>query len=311
MRLAVLLLALLVGTSAGAQHRPGAPSAPLLDLSSRERIAAANVGLTALFAVARGVAEGRVRTVWDGAEVAAGGALAGAGFYLAKDAVGRGHGVLGVGLAFASASLAENVSGGGGALGHVRAGFGPVDLRLRTPLATDASGSVLAVELDPVGAVAAVALPLTGARPAVRGGVLVYVQPGLAEPGSAGRTLGTTVGRVVVVADADDGLPVRHETIHLVQAVQAGAVTPYGTAGALSGGRVTSHGGAVRWDLRADWLTAALGGLSAALADGPEDGWPEFEAYELDEPPPPRYEGPPCLALPPGAFCNLRGGSAP
>lgn len=307
MRRAFLLL--LLAAPAAAQVRTPAPPDPLL--SDRERIALANVGLTSLFTVARGLAEGRVRSVGEAAEAAAWGAVAGAGFYAAKDQVGRGRGALGVGLAFASASLAENAAVGGGVAGHVRAGFGPLDLRVRTPLATR-PGPALGVEVDPLGAVALVAVPLSGGRPVVRGGVLTYAHPALERKESGVfYTPGVAVGRVVVTEEDPRDLVVRHETIHVLQAVQAGAVTPYGTLGSVwRGGRRVSRGGAVQWDVRTDWLYATLGGLDKILADGPEDGWVEFEAYGLDSPPDPPYTGgffprvcPP--DLPPGTFCQL------
>ena len=307
MRTLVALLVLFLALPAVAQSRPGVVDDPAL--SDRERIALANVGLTSLFTVARGVIEGRVRSVGDAAEVAAWGAVAGAGFYAAKDQVGRGRGVLGVGLAFASASVAENAAAGGGVAGHVRVGFGPVDLRLRTPLATR-PGPALGVEIDPLGAVALVAVPITGGRPVVRGGVLTYDHPALERTGTGGTYApGKALGRVVLTEAAPQDLVVRHETIHLVQAVQASAVTPYGTLGsAWRGGRRTTRGGAVQWDLRTDWLYGVVGGLDRLLADGPEDGWGEFEAYELDDAPIPPYGGgffpTVCLPRPPDVTCD-------
>ena len=301
-------LVLLHAVPAVAQMRPSEPAG--FDVSDRERIALANVGLTSAFTLARGIAEGRVRTVRDGVEVAAWGAVAGAGFYAAKDQVGRGRGALGLGLAFASASLAENAAVGGGVAGHVRAGFGPVDLRVRTPLATR-PGPALGVEVDPLGAVALVAVPLTGGRPVVRGGALVHLHPALLRDWRGGAS-GSTAGRVIVVDKLQDPI-LRHEAVHLVQGLQASAATPYGRLGDLwRGGRRTSAGGAVQWDVRTDWLTAALGGLSLALA-GDGQPWPEVEAYELDSPPSPPY-GPygggyvptPCLPRPPDIVCNLR-----
>ena len=293
-----LLLALLCSASAAAQVVEVGGQPIDRAWSERERIALANVGLTSLFTLARGVAEGRVRSVRDGLEVAGWGAVAGAGFYAAKDQVGRGRGALGVGLAFASASLAENAAAGGGVAGHVRVGFGPLDLRLRTPLATR-PGPALGVEIDPLGAVALVAVPLSGGQPVVRGGVLMYDHPALDRTGGGNtRTPGTAIGRVVLTEEDPDDLVVRHETIHLIQAVQASAVTPYGTLGSVwRGGRHTARGGAVQWDVRTDWLYGTVGGLDRLLADGPEDGWGEFEAYTLDEAPPSRL--PSCLPRPP------------
>lgn len=296
MRTLIALLLLLTAIPALAQT----PEFITPALSERERIALANVGLTSLFTVARGVVEGRVRSVGDAAEAAAWGAVAGAGFYAAKDQVGRGRGVLGVGLAFASASLAENAATGGGPLGHVRVGFGPVDLHLRTPLATR-PGPAVGVEVDPLGAVALVAVPLTGGRPVVRDGVLMYTHPSLGAT-SRGYTYGTTVGRVILLLEEGvSDRTVGHETIHLFQFIQASAVTPYGTLGSVwRGGRLTSHDGAVQWNVRTDWLAASVGGLIYTFSDY-RGSVVEIEARELDHPPP----GPPFCPLPPGAACQL------
>ncbi len=307
MRTLAALSLLLVAAPASAQPRPGLEAnGPAF--SDRERIALANVGLTSLFTVARGVAEGRVRSVGEGLEAAAWGAAAGAGFYAAKDQVGRGRGALGVGLAFASASLAENAATGGGPLGHVRVGFGPLDLRVRTPLATR-PGPALGVGVDPLAAVALVAVPLSGGRPVVRGGVLVYEHSALDRTGTGGTyASGTTLGRVVLMErDPAPHVP-RHEMIHLIQTVQASAVTPRGMLGDVwRGGRRTSPNGAVQWDVRMDWLYASLGALDKLLADGPKSGWAEAEAYELDEPPPTPH---PCPNRPPDTFCPLPTGYA-
>ena len=278
----VALLVLLVAGPAAAQSRPGVVDEPAL--SERERIALANVGLTSLFTLARGVAEGRVRSVRDGLVVAGWGAVAGAGFYAAKDQVGRGRGALGVGLAFASASVAENAAVGGGVAGHVRVGFGPVDLRLRTPLATR-PGPALGVEVDPLGAVALVVVPLSGGQPVVRGGVLMYDHPALGPTDEGAYQAGSTLGRVIRTELDPVDIIVRHETIHLFQVVQVGAVTPYGTLGSVwRGGRLTSRGGAVQWDVRVDWLTFGLGSVESLFTDSSLDGWIEDEAYALDGP---------------------------
>ncbi|MDT0630122.1 hypothetical protein RQM47_03165 [Rubrivirga sp. S365] len=309
MRTLAALLIVLAAAPATAQPRPGRGGVDEPTFPERERIALANVGLTSLFTVARGVVEGRVRSVGDAAEAAAWGAVAGAGFYAAKDQVGRGRGALGLGLAFASASRAENAATGGGPLGHVRVGFGPLDVRLRTPLATR-PGPAVGVEVDPLAAVALVAVPLSGGRPVVRGGVLMYVHPAL-NPEEIGvqYASGRAVGRVVLVQEEPDDDTIRHEAIHFLQMVQASAVTPRGTLGSVwQGGRRTTRGGAVQWDVRTDWLAAALGGLDKLLADGSKDGWAEAEAYELQNPPTPPYDGGffpmPCPPdLPPGTFC--------
>ena len=89
-------------------------------LPARSVLAGNVVAMTALTA-GRGLAEGVPVRRLPG--VALGGAVAGTGFYGAKRLVGERHPVAGFALAYASASVAENVAEGRHALSHVRLGF--------------------------------------------------------------------------------------------------------------------------------------------------------------------------------------------
>ena len=256
----------------------------------RRRIAAVNVGGTAALVLGRGVVEGGVRTVGDGAEALVWGAASGAAFYGAKVAAGRGRPALGYGVAVVAASVAENAAGDAGPLSHLRLPLGPVDLRLRTPLArprpSGARGGAeaVAVELDPLALVATVAVPLSGGRPRLRRGVPVWEFDDLGgRPGYTRR--GRTMGRTVLV-EADAPRPVlAHETIHRIQGMQTAAVTPFGTLGAIvPGAHTTAFDGDLAADVRAEWLYGVQVALWLSLFDY-LDRWPEVEARALDEPP--------------------------
>ena len=106
----------------------------------RRRILAVNVAGTAALVLGRSAVEGEVDDLADGAEALAWGAVAGAGFYAAKRISGEGQPALALGVAALAGSLAENVSTGGGVLGHLRVPLGVADLRVRTPFATRRDG---------------------------------------------------------------------------------------------------------------------------------------------------------------------------
>ena len=242
-------------------------------------LVAFNVGVTAAFAVIRGTAEGRVRSWRDVAEVAGAGALAGAGFALAKQQVGSGRTLLGVGLGFASSSLVENVAEGEHPFAYLRAGLGPADLRVRLPFAMR-PGPEAAVEVDPLAAGALVVLPLQGYRPFLRGGVLTYEAP---EDRSRAFSRGGTLGQVVFIGAGEPPEARRHEIVHSIQFRQCGATLPYGTAGDIVGwARRTSSSGRVTWDVRTGTgtLGCAVGSTTFPYGSSPL----EMEAYSVARP---------------------------
>ena len=283
------LLALVAVAASGARAQPvRAPTWYERERSMetdamRRRVLAVNVAGTAVLVLGRGALEGEVGGVGDGAQVLAWGAVAGAGLYASKRLAAREPGWA-LGAAALAGSLAENAATGGGLLGHVRVPLGVADVRVRTPFATRDGGPVVGVEADPLVIGASVALPLYGFRPRVRRGAAVFERDGLGGPPGY-RRRGRTVGRLVVVETGAPDRVIAHETIHRIQALQATAVTPAGTVGALAGGPLTAASGGVALDVRAEWFYAVNAVLWTALADY-LDRWPEIEARALDEPTP-------------------------
>lgn len=267
--------------------------------ASAVRIAAFNVALTGAFALARGLLEGRVEHPHDALRTALGGAVSGYGFYQSKRLIGRSHETAAMALAYASASVAENAAQGRHPLSHVRFGPGPVDLRVRTPLARG-DGPALAIQINAVSAAAAVVLPFAGYRPAFRGGTFVFLRD--APFGENGSLIGAgrAFGRTILLYDEAPAVARRHELIHFAQALQVGAVTPYHTLSDVwpRFGRAPSHERAVSWDVQIDWLYGALGAFSALAPY--ERRWAEVEAYSLQSPPSPDRPGPPGC---PGRIC--------
>lgn len=241
---------------------------------------AGNVAAQSALTVGRGLAEGgRAAQV---PAFALGGAVAGAGFYGAKRLVGERHTLAGFVLAYASASLAENVAEGGHALSHVRLGLGPLDVRVATPLARrDARGGPGAsVEIEPLSVAAAVVLPLRGFRPRLCGAGVCFrgsAPERVVRNGRTFRRLGRTVGRVVRVWPPPSAATEAHEGVHVVQGMQVSAATPRGTLRGLLGQRSDAP---LALDARTDWLLPAVGALTVALVPY-ERLWTEREAFTL------------------------------
>ncbi len=252
---------------------------------------AGNVVAMAALTAGRGLAEGVPGRRLPA--VALGGAAAGAGFYGAKRLVGERHPALGFALAYASASLAENVAEGGHALSHVRIGLGPLDVRVATPFAGERVGGAPAgggragpgvgLELEPLSVAAGVVLPLRGFRPSVCGAGLCYRRGAperVVRNGRPFRRLGRTVGRVVRLWTPFLPRSEAHEGVHVVQALQLAAVTPGGTLRALTGQTTDAR---VALDVRTDWFSPLAAAAVFALAPY-ERVWTEREAFTLAGP---------------------------
>lgn len=255
---------------AGTERRRPLPRVSLL---------AGNVAAGAALTTARGLAEGRAGRHLPA--LALGGAASGAGFYAAKHLVGERQTVAGFAVAYASASLAENVAEGRHALSHVRVGFGPLDLRIATPWARGDTPGVR-LEADPASVVAAVVLPLNGFRPRGCRGGLCYAHD---EPvrfvrsGQRYRRVGRTVGRVVRVWPPFTERTEVHEGVHVIQGMQLMAATPRGTVRELAGWSDHADGDAeATLDARVDWLAPVFGGLVFTLVPY-HRVWTEREAF--------------------------------
>lgn len=251
-----------------------------------QAIFAGNVGAMAALTAGRGLVEGVPARRLPG--VMLGGAAAGAGFYGAKRLVGERHPVAGFALAYASASLAENVAEGGHALSHVRIGLGPLDVRVATPFAAERAsgrraGAGVGIEIEPLSVAAGVVLPLRGFRPSACGAGLCYRRGAperVVRNGRTFRRLGRTVGRVVRLWTPFLPRSEAHEGVHVVQAMQLAAVTPGGTLRALTG-QTTDAG--VALDVRTDWFSPLAAAAVFSLAPY-ERVWTEREAFTLAGP---------------------------
>lgn len=277
----VVLLGLLLAPSLGRAQDHSAHRE-----TGSTRLIAANVALTGILAVGRRWVEGGIEDEGDVLRTFLYGSAGGYGFYQSKRLIGRGHTRIGTGLAFLSASVVENAAMGRHPLGFVRVGPGPVDLRLRTPLARqEAKSPRVTLEPNALSTLASFVYLVQGEyRPFFSGSLLgfrhttsVNVAPirGFAD--------GYTLGRTILVSRVASASTVRHETIHVVQALQLGATTPYYRLSALqpSWDRAI-FGSTVSWDVQLDWLYGAS--FSALLLADYEDRWTEIEAFSLVPP---------------------------
>lgn len=265
-----------VRVSRGVPFRALAPGVEQRRVVSRQALFAGNVVAGGVLTTGRALAEGVPAQRLPGA--ALGGALAGAGFYAAKAVVGEGRPVEGFALAYAAASLAENVAEGGHVLSHVRLGLGPVDVRVATPFARGETPGV-GIEIEPLSVAAAVVLPLQGFRlgPCRAGLCYRSDEPMLIErDGRQYRRLGRAAGRVVRLWPPHNARTEAHEGVHVVQGMQVAAATPRASLRSLIGAETDA---AVAADLRLDWLTA-LAGVGLSQVPYPRQ-WTEREAFTL------------------------------
>ena len=232
------------------------------------RIRASNIGVTAIATLASRAAQGKLRSSEDVATALGAGALSGLGFYHSKALAARGRFGTALALSYASASIAENAAEGEHILGAVRYGFGPLDVRLRTPLSRrDRPPAVL--EVNAASAVTMAALPILGYRPDLEAGALVFRGDGRSTETGPDR-IGFAIGRTVGL-DTDRADVVAHEMVHAVQSFQVGAVTP--------GYRVALEVGPVPVAVQVDWGLASTGALHVIVPY--ENRWTEVEAFSV------------------------------
>lgn len=278
-RLLLVLALLLTGLTlpAQAQDHP--------EETSRAKIAAFNVALTGTFALGRCWVEGELESWQEAVEIFLYGGAGGYGFYQAKQLVGRGKPVAGLGLAQLSSSVVENAVQNRHPLSHLRFGPGPVDLRVRTPLARTTDSPPVTLEINALTTVFdLIHLVRSGRQPLFAGGTIGFRNTAAADLSTAGshRADGYAVGRSFVLSRDAEPLTTRHELIHVIQVLQAGATTPYYRLSALRPGLNRSLGSFLAWDVQLDWLYGVL--APASLIIDYDQRWTEIEAHTLDSP---------------------------
>jgi hypothetical protein len=251
-----------------------------LHAADRERIAAINVAGTTLVTYLGCIVHAKLtHTAPKHARCLAAGAIGGAGYYQAKRMAGDGHVTTAWLVANLTSSVVENTTAGEHPLARLGYSFGPLRLRVATPLDRTRE-SLLDVDLNAaeLGYLARAFFDADDVD--IRDGMIWYEtrQPSVDEQGRA--VHGYTWGLFPGVWSGARKDVWNHEAVHAVQALQLDSVEPP----ALTLDRE-------RRPVRVRYLR--LGALNLADNLGTqllpyEDRWEEIEAYRLanDRPPP-------------------------
>jgi hypothetical protein len=239
--------------------------------ADRQRIAAINVGATALVTLASCAVQKHLHV----ARCLAAGTVAGAAFYQAKRLVGRGDVTEGWLVANFANSLVENTTAGEHPLGRLGYTFGPLRLRIATPFDRKRE-SLVDVDVSAAETGYFVRAILDADDFDVRDGMLWY-ETRAPEAGEGGVVFdGYTWGIFPGVWSGAPRETWHHEAVHAVQALQLDSVEP--PALTLEGTSPTRRVIRVR-SLRAGVLNLADNVVDARLPY--EDRWAEIEAYRL------------------------------
>jgi hypothetical protein len=250
-----------------------------LSAADRQRIATINVAATSLFTYLGCLVQKQVRSGRDAAKCFGVGAIAGAGFYQAKRFAAQGDITRGWLIANAASSLVENTTAGEHPLSRIGYTFGPLRLRLVTPL-DEKRESLIDLDLSIVETGFLVRAIDDADDIDVRDGMIWYETKG---PDIVnGRVLhGYTWGIYPGTWSAAREHTWNHEAVHAVQALQLDSVEP----------PLLTFPRGSRW-IRLRHIRAGAVHLSDNLFHGQRpyrDRWVEIEAYRLtlDREPPP------------------------
>lgn len=244
--------------------------------TSEAKLVLFNSTLTGAFTLGRNLLEGRVESWSDALRTFSIGAAGGYGFYQAKQTAGRGHPMVGLALGYASASVVENTAQGRHPLSHIRFGIGGLDVRLKTPIPSAEDGPTWSLELNALWVASFVAWLPRSKAVLIKNGVFCHLLPNRND-----QSIASTLGRFVILHEGFERYsPVMpHEVVHVLQNLQASAVTPYYRLSRLLKGTELRLGTSVAWDVQFDWLYGAL--ASANLLVPYPHRWNEIEAYTL------------------------------
>jgi hypothetical protein len=249
-----------------------------LPAADRQRIATINVGATSLFTFLGCLVQGRLQkrtlTRRDAGRCFAAGGVAGVGFYQAKRLVARGDITTGWLAANLATSVVENTTAGEHPLSRIGYTFGPLRLRVATPL-DRARQSYVDVDVSAAETIFLARAIGDADDMEVRNGMIWYETR---EPIVEGDRVfhGYTWGIFPGVWRGADETTVRHEAVHAVQSLQLDSIDPP----ALTFHRARRN---VRLrHIRAGALNLADNIFNAQALDY-EDRWAEIEAFRLTE----------------------------
>ena len=257
---------MIAATCVAALHNPA-------HAADRQKIAALNVAGTSLVTWAGCLVHAKLtRTPPKHARCLAVGAIGGLGYYQSKRMAGDGHITTAWLLANLTSSVVENTTAGEHPLSRVGYSFGPLRLRVATPL-DKTKESIVDIDLNAAEVGYLTRAVIDADDVDIRDGMIWYETeaPSVDEQGRAvhGFTWGLFPG---VWSGARDDVA-HHETVHAVQALQLDSVEPP----ALVLDRE-------RRPVRVRYLRLGLLNLSDNLGSQLvpyEDRWVEIEAYRF------------------------------
>jgi hypothetical protein len=249
-----------------------------LKAADRQQIAAINVAATSLFTFVGCAVHAKLQkkslTRSDAARCFGVGSVAGVGFYQAKRLVARGDITTGWLAANVATSLVENTTAGEHPLGRIGYTFGPLRLRVMTPL-DRARESYVDIDVSAVETMFLVRAIGDADDIDVRDGMIAFetIEP-IVEDDVVyhGYTWGIFPG---VWRGADQFTP-RHEAVHAVQSLQLDSIEP-----PLLTFRRSRRAVRLR-HIRAGALNLTDNIFNAQVLDY-EDRWAEIEAFRLTE----------------------------
>lgn len=181
-----------------------------------------NVAGQATFTLLKGVIQGKVKTFKDVTKMLFYGSVSGYGFYQSKKMIGKGHITPGVLLANLSASISENTALGRHPLSHIGYTLGPARIEFATPFAHEPA-AIVNLSVIPRELAGFVSCLKEGSRLSFRNGMFVFT----AAEGIQPRALGWTRGMYpTVLENHQSDYVYNHETIHVVQNIQAMSLSP-------------------------------------------------------------------------------------
>ena len=242
--------------------------------ADRQRIRVLNVSLQPLLTLASAALHGRGLERSDIVRCLGVGAGAGYAFYQSKRLAGDGHTGQALVIANLAASMTRNVAAGRGAFSRIGLTFGPTWTEVSTPL-DNTSG--VHVELSVSDTVAGAMMWHRSNRLMWRDGLLAFGKHGTYDYDHR-HFRGYTIGVFPGTTFRTSQVTWHHETIHVIQAIQADALEPPACAWL----RKCDENKPQSWfQLKLGVLPAVGGGLST-LPDYP-DRWNEIEATRLAE----------------------------
>src|SRR3954453_8774261 len=192
--------------------------------ADRQKIRALNVSLHPLLTLASAALQGNLRNRQDIVRCLGTGALAGFAFFEGKQLAGNGHVRTGLAVANVAASVTRNVAAGRSSMARIGMTIGPTRLEVSTPFDRNPS-SRLHLQVSLSDAVAMGMMRSRSDRMQWRDGLISFLKSRRYEADHrqfSGYTIGVFPGTTFHATPTTW----HHETIHVIEAIQADSIEP-------------------------------------------------------------------------------------